>query len=74
MKKPTLEQVAWVVEKIIENGCRGGTYRKLIYDIMGYGTEAYVALHPHLLELNNFIYEHQKDFLRQFRGKDDTEK
>ena len=44
MEKPTIEQVAWVFEKIIENAEKGGTYRYLIYDRMGFGPEAYVPL------------------------------
>jgi len=69
IKKPTVEQTAWVVSKIIESSLSGGTYRKCIYGFMGYGMEAYIPLcseGTNLLELNNFIYAHQEDFIKRF--------
>lgn len=42
-EKPTLEQVAWIFEKINENA--GGSFRKLIYDRMGFGPNAYSELY-----------------------------
>ncbi len=43
MKKPTLEQVAWIFEQINENA--GGSFRKLIYDRLGFGPNAYSELY-----------------------------
>jgi len=45
MDKPTIEQVAWVFEKIVENADVKGSYRHLIYDCMGFGPEAYAPLY-----------------------------
>jgi hypothetical protein len=42
-KKPTLEQVAWVFEMINKNA--GGSFRKLIYDRLGFGPSAYSELY-----------------------------
>jgi hypothetical protein len=42
-KKPTLEQVAWVFEMINKNA--GGSFRKLIYDRLGFGPNAYSELY-----------------------------
>jgi hypothetical protein len=43
MKKPTLEQVAWIFNQINENA--GGSFRKLIYDRLGFGPTAYSELY-----------------------------
>lgn len=43
MDKPTLEQVAWIFEQINENA--GGSFRKLIYDRLGFGPNAYSELY-----------------------------
>jgi len=43
MKKPTLEQVAWIFEQINENA--GGSFRKLIYVRLGFGPNAYSELY-----------------------------
>jgi hypothetical protein len=54
--KPTIEQVAWVAKCIVNN--KDGTFRHLIYDIMGYGTDAYFTLlGSGLLEINNAMLE-----------------
>ena len=45
MDKPTIEQVAWVFEKIVENANVKGSYRHLIYDCMGFDPEAYTPLY-----------------------------
>jgi len=45
MDKPTVEQVAWVFEKIIDNVKKGGTFRYLIYDEMGFDSSAYLPLY-----------------------------
>ncbi len=41
MDKPTVEQVAWVFEKLCEHAKEGGSYRSLIYDRMGFNGKAY---------------------------------
>lgn len=43
MKKPTLEQVAWVFEQINKNA--GCSFRKLIYGRLGFGPTAYSELY-----------------------------
>lgn len=52
MEKPTVEQVAWIFDMILENAREGGTYRYLIYDRMGFGPEAYAPLKAGLI-INN---------------------
>lgn len=45
MDKPTIEQTAWMIDKIAQCIQEGGSFRYLIYDLMGYGTEAYQPLY-----------------------------
>lgn len=45
MEKPTIEQTAWVFDKLCEHLHEGGTFRYLIYDRLGYGPEAYQPLY-----------------------------
>ena len=45
MEKPTIEQTAWVMEKIMANAKEGGTFRRLIYHHMEYGPESYCPLY-----------------------------
>ena len=42
--KPTIEQVDWVFNHLIDHAEQGGTFRYLIYDRMGYDTKAYFVL------------------------------
>jgi hypothetical protein len=44
MDKPTVEQVAWVFNKICENAGKG-TFRYLIYDVMGFESKDYEILY-----------------------------
>ena len=44
MDKPTVEQVAWVFNKICENAGKG-TFRYLIYDKMGFESKDYEILY-----------------------------
>jgi len=44
MEKPTVEQVVWVFTKICENAGKG-TFRKLIYDVMGFESKDYESLY-----------------------------
>jgi hypothetical protein len=44
MDKPTVDQVAWVFEKIMANTGKG-TFRYLIYDLMGFTEDDYMALY-----------------------------
>jgi len=56
--KPTIEQVAWIAKCICQNADERGTFRHLIYDIMGYGGEAYQPLcEAGLLRINNSMTE-----------------
>ena len=56
--KPTIEQVAWIAKCICQNADEQGTFRHLIYDIMGYGGEAYQPLcEAGLLRINNSMTE-----------------
>ena len=41
MERPTAEQVAWVLAHIDDHLKEGGTFRKLIYDRMGFGVGEY---------------------------------
>ena len=43
MQKPTVEQVAWVFNKIKD--ARDGSFRYLIYDCMGFDSSAYSPLY-----------------------------
>lgn len=45
MERPTVEQVAWVFGKICENADINGSFRKLIYDTMGFCSGDYEALY-----------------------------
>jgi hypothetical protein len=57
--KPSIEQVAWVAKCINDN--IDGTYRHLIYDIMGYGAEAYFPLiESGLLNINNVMRDKEE--------------
>lgn len=44
-KRPRLDDVAWVFKHLSDNLHKGGTYRSLIYERMGYGPEAYGPLY-----------------------------
>ncbi len=58
VSKPTIEQVAWIAKCICQNADEHGTFRHLIYDIMGYGGEAYQPLcEAGLLRINNSMTE-----------------
>ena len=63
MKKPTVEQVAWVFKQIMDN-CKGGggTYRYLIYDRMGFDLDAYAPLYEAGgMAINNAMNEAYND-------------
>ena len=40
-----LAVTAWVFTNIVDHAMEGGSYRYLIYDRLGFGTEAYVPLY-----------------------------
>ena len=44
IEKPTVDQVSWVFRKIMENANKG-TFRYLIYDLMGFDESAYEPLY-----------------------------
>lgn len=53
MEKPTVDQVEWVFRKICENAGKG-SFRYLIYDVMGFGVEDYEKLyHAGGMSINN---------------------
>jgi len=45
MQKVTVQQAAWVIQHFADNLNRPGSFRKVIYDRMGYGPEAYQPLY-----------------------------
>lgn len=58
MDKPTVEQTAWVLEKLIEHMEHGGSFRYLIYDRMGYPTgKTYALLYPYGMTLSNAFHD-----------------
>lgn len=60
-EKPTIEQTAWVIEKLVEHLRDGGSFRKLIYDRMGYGPESYQPLFlAGGVALSNLFFEVQE--------------
>jgi len=44
-KKPTIAQVAYVFATLRQHGRDGGTYRYLIYDLLGFDESAYTPLY-----------------------------
>lgn len=40
-----LAVAAWVIKHIVDHAKEGGSYRYLIYDRLGFGTDAYVPLY-----------------------------
>lgn len=40
-----LAVTAWVFRNIVDHAMQGGSYRYLIYDRLGFGTEAYIPLY-----------------------------
>lgn len=44
VKKPSIEQVAWIFEQLSKHLEEGGDFRHLIYDRMGFDTDAYATL------------------------------
>jgi hypothetical protein len=55
MEKPTVEQVAWVFEKLIKDI---GTFRYLIYDKMGFTEDNYLELYEAGgMAINNALVE-----------------
>lgn len=41
----TIEQVEWVFEMLLKNKQQGGSFRYLIYDLMGFSGAAYTPLY-----------------------------
>ena len=52
-----LAATAVVFKKIWAHMCKGGTYRFLIYDRLGFDMDAYSVLFPEGLNISNFISE-----------------
>jgi hypothetical protein len=56
--KPTLEDVAWVLERVAKCIDQPCSFRYLIYDIMGYGHDAYLPLYAARgMEITNAFVE-----------------
>jgi len=62
MDKPTAEQVAWVFTQLIENGKAGGSFRRLIYDCLGFDASDYQRLYEAGgMELSNILNAETKE-------------
>jgi hypothetical protein len=48
-----LAVTAWVFKHIVDHAREGGSYRYLIYERLGFGTEAYVPLCEHGMTISN---------------------
>lgn len=58
VKKPTPEQAAWVISKIVAAMKRPGSFRYMIYDRMGYGPDAYTPIYlAGGMELTNAFFD-----------------
>ena len=56
-EKPTVEQVAWVFDKLLEN--KNASFRYLIYDRMGFDSLAYMPLYEAGgMRINNIICDY----------------
>lgn len=56
--KPTIEQVAWVMQHILQNAKEKGSYRYLIYERMGFDFDAYAPLYlAGGMDINNLLLE-----------------
>jgi hypothetical protein len=54
-----LKQTVRVFEKIADHAREGGTFRTLIYDRLGFGTEAYFPLYlAGGMQLSNILHEY----------------
>jgi hypothetical protein len=45
VQKPTPEQAAWVISKVVAAMKHPGSFRYMIYNRMGYGPNAYVPIY-----------------------------
>ena len=55
----------WVFRNLVEHAQEGGTYRYLIYDRLGFGTEAYAPLCSDGMTISNEFDLNLKDSLRE---------
>ena len=61
-EKPTIEQVAWVFDKIATHMKEGGTFRYLIYDRMGFSGDAYTPLYSSGgMSITNMIHDYLEE-------------
>jgi len=63
--KPTSEQTAWVFRCLLENMDAEGTYRHLIYEIMGYSEKDYHKLTDALV-LNNILSLYKDKYIEEY--------
>jgi hypothetical protein len=63
--KTKLAITLFVMEKIWEHAISGGSYRSLIYDKLGFGTDAYSYLYPVGMNISNEfeVSDEQPDLL-----------
>lgn len=65
MEKPTIEQVAWVFQKLVQHLDEGGSYRYLCYERLGFDESSYVPLYrAGGMALSNLMHDHN-DLLEQ---------
>lgn len=61
-----LAVAAWTVSKIVEHGRNPGSFRHLIYDLMGFGPEAYVPMyHAGGMDITNEFDLNGRDNLKE---------
>jgi hypothetical protein len=61
-----LAVAAWVFDKVVEHATKGGSYRTLIYERLGFGPEAYGVLQLHGgLEISNEFDLRRDDEVRR---------
>lgn len=59
--RPSVQQTAWVIGHLVDHLCEEGTFRRLIYNRMGYGPEAYCPLYlAGGMTLSNTFFEYQE--------------
>jgi hypothetical protein len=73
IEPPTVEQVAWVFQQLHAHLVEGGTFKTLIYDRLGYTSEAYEPLYlAGGFVLSNVLNEYRRIGMREESPADDT--
>ena len=69
-----LAATAYVFQKICEHARSGGTYRHLIYNRLGFGPGAYLALLPEGMHISNrFSLRTKNKAMKEFKDKEKNE-